>query len=108
MKYETKHYTGMGKPVTPWGRADTCTIFDNGIKFYSTPSHGGFFVPKQLRQAILPYCLDAMTSSWYEEDCEALKVYMAFPTMARDNEHLESIKQAYAFWFNERGEYKAR
>jgi len=41
------------KPMTPWGAADQATKHGNdGIVSYSTPSHGGFFVPEPMLRSV--------------------------------------------------------
>ncbi|KKL17656.1 hypothetical protein LCGC14_2483400, partial [marine sediment metagenome] len=42
------------QPYTPWGRADRSTEIGDGIIFYSTASHGGFYVPQGLLSRIRP------------------------------------------------------
>jgi hypothetical protein len=69
---------------TPWGRADAIEEIGAGIYFASTPSHGGYFVPTCLLDAI-PAAHQARalkwsgSRNWYEEDCEWASVAIAFP-----------------------------
>lgn len=69
---------------TPWGHADTVkTVGDQGIRFVSTPSHGGIFVPDML-MAKMPEALKGSNSysgcgQWFEEDVEWAIPVLAFP-----------------------------
>lgn len=98
-------------PVTPWGNADACYTFNNGIKRYITPRHGGFYVPKSLRSCLVPFDLKALSDDgnlgWYEEDCEALKVYMAFPDLLEHPEDLEQVRRSYERCFDSLGNYRS-
>ena len=73
---------------TPWGVAqETRTIGEvdgQSIRFVSTASHGGYYVPA----ALLHYIPEAHqqraitwsgSRNWYEEDCEWASVCAAFP-----------------------------
>ena len=62
---------------TPWGTADTAMTFCRGITFYTTPGHGGFKVSKGMLKQMHPILVQ--DDGWYEEDCEASKVAVAFP-----------------------------
>ena len=101
-----KSYDNNHHAITPWGGADYCYTYPCGIKFYGTPRHGGFFVPKNLRQCLLPYDINAMDKSWYEEDCEGLKVYLAFPELVRYQDDIQNIKTSYERCFDSKGIYK--
>jgi hypothetical protein len=65
------------KKSTPWGRADQKEKVCRGINFYSTPSHGGYKVSEGMLKK-MPERL-RLDGGWYEEDCEAYKVIVAFP-----------------------------
>lgn len=66
---------------SPWGRPDSVREIAPGIIEVSCPGHGGTLVtPEQL--ALMPeaFRLDAgPEGAWYEEDCEACLVILAFP-----------------------------
>jgi len=70
---------------TPWGRSDGPgdLVGTEGIRFYSTPSHGGYFVPRRLVGRV-PMTVRArcaiirMDGDWYEEDCAAAVVAHVF------------------------------
>jgi len=67
---------------TPWGEAQNTTKIADGIFFVSTASHGGFWLsrqrlnemPKALRQGKF-----TKRAHWFEEDCEYVRVAIAFP-----------------------------
>ena len=71
---------------TPWGAATSVEIFDNGIVFAATPSHGGYYVPKHLN-AEIPATWRAASfkrqgeRGWYEEDCDWCMVAINFPAI---------------------------
>ena len=66
-----------GGPVTPWGRADSCEDYGEGVKFYSTPSHGGFRISgAALRRIPQQFRMMYSAKGWFEEDCDwAIPVY---------------------------------
>jgi hypothetical protein len=60
---------------TPWGRAQTAREFpgSNGCVIVSTASHGGLWVPPELRPRMPE---GWRTRAWFEEDCEiAIPIY---------------------------------
>lgn len=70
---------------TPWGESDTATAYGPGIVFYTTPSHGGFYLDAEHRGKI-PAPARAFArrwahdrGGWFEEDCAALAVITTFP-----------------------------
>lgn len=79
---------------TPWGRADAIEQVADGITFYSTPSHGGYYlsperneqVPQRYRDFAAKWSKgyfdgSAKAYGWYEEDCAALAVVVTFPDL---------------------------
>lgn len=71
--------------TTPWGFADQVEDVAPGVKFASTPSHGGYFLTAD-RQARMPEYFrdkDANTAAgWYEEDCHGAFVALVFEDVA--------------------------
>ena len=68
---------------TPWGPAQSCEVKADGIVFYSTASHGGFYLNKN-RLADMPDYMKGETfgsngPNWYEEDCDWAMVAVVFP-----------------------------
>jgi len=67
---------------TPWGFSDHAEEIAPGIVSYSTPGHGGYHLSEEreaqmhpaLRKTEATYC----PLGWYEEDCEAALVGLAF------------------------------
>jgi hypothetical protein len=99
---------------TPWGEADYYAAIAEGIAFYGTPSHGGFCLSEERLQQMPAYLRDARTRNtgpWFEEDCEAALVVLAFPeefTAQRDREFAEKTARyffpaVYAALQQERG-----
>ena len=80
---------------TPWGYSDSAEIDAEGIVFYSTPSHGGYKLSpermRQLRAKFPEYKLFA-GEPWFEEDCDAALVVLAFPEFY-DRPHVFSAIQ---------------
>ena len=87
---------------TPWGVSDYADIVAPGIVFYSTPSHGGYKVDKTLLATIPKKYVNA--SGWYEEDCEALKVVLAFPQYFTADK-VELARELYGRMFDDNGRY---
>lgn len=70
-------YGDKMKRGTPWGTPDSCREIASGIIFYSTPSHGGFWLSTERRNEIHPVL--RKQDGWYEEDAEWSKVVLGFP-----------------------------
>lgn len=72
--------------MTPWGKPDTVTKIAPGLTFYSTPSHGGYWLSPE-RVAEMPAPLRDFEpwgafhgpGRFYEEDCDWSVVCLAFP-----------------------------
>ena len=62
---------------TPWGQSQTAHPHGDGITFYSTSSHGGFRVDSPTLK-MMPAPL-RVAGGWFEEDCDASLVIVAFP-----------------------------
>lgn len=56
------------KKSTPWGKPQSIEQDGAGITFYSTASHGGYFVEPELNLEIPEIFRSA--DGWYEEDCQ--------------------------------------
>jgi hypothetical protein len=105
---------------TPWGESLYITEYPRGIKFVSTASHGGFFVPGELLPEMPPLLRvmgeswnatingDASTvdlstvGRWYEEDFagygEASMVVISFPLMFEDVE-IRKATECFRNWY---------
>lgn len=70
---------------TPWGTAQTVETLAEGITLVTTAGHGGIHLSAEryeemhpaLRKVDARYC----PPNWYEEDCEAALVVLAFPDL---------------------------
>lgn len=96
---------------TPWGAADTATIYAEGVVFFSTPSHGGFRLSPE-RLAAIPDDVLLCTfgqqgqHGWFEEDEDWALVALAFPEAfkaddlqrARELLSADAHDNAIAFW----------
>ena len=81
---------------TPWGESQSVETVVPGIVFVSTASHGGYRVSKKLLDT-MPEHLRSK-DGWYEEDCEACKVVLAFP-WAFDADKIVRALTSYNHWF---------
>ena len=69
--------------TTPWGPAETTDEVAPGITFYTTASHGGYYLSPE-RNAEIPLGLRMETfcklglEGWYEEDFDARIVETIF------------------------------
>lgn len=88
---------------TPWGKSQGREILAPGICFYSTASHGGYFVSKAVR-AVMPKEY-VNPDGWYEEDCEWSKVALSFPHLFAPR-IVEIAKETYATWCKPKEEKK--
>jgi hypothetical protein len=71
---------------TPWGPAESAKAYGDGITFYSTASHGGFFVRPDLLDRIPSEWVQygaqwshGAGKGWFEEDCAWAAVALCFP-----------------------------
>jgi len=78
---------------TPWGRSDSYQEETAGIKFYGTPSHGGYFIPKKLNETIPEYMRNE--NQWYEEDCDWCLPVIALGTSYFPHVSAENVIQAW-------------
>jgi hypothetical protein len=83
VKRATIEYVGEQGPHTPWGVAESATVFAPGIVFYTTASHGGFYLAPERNAALLAkfpgFRRFSGSVGWYEEDCDWSAVALAFP-----------------------------
>jgi hypothetical protein len=83
---------------TPWGKADSVTNFGNGLKFYTTPSHGGFHVAKSLFNRIpikhREYAERWVRGlkGWFEEDCAWAFLAIDLPEFFHEEERLAAME----------------
>lgn len=87
----------VGK-TSPWGRIDHMEYVADDIYFIMTGRHGGFWVsPKRLAtmpsQYLVPNDFYEKGSSWFEEDCECMRVFLSFPELFPNQQD-----RAMAFW----------
>ncbi len=85
---------------TPWGWTQDATHIAPGVTFYETASHGGFHVTPDAMKA-MPPALRALPvfcgePGWYEEDCDAVIVVLAFPVHFDPRQVLNAIEQTAA------------
>jgi len=73
----------MARKQTPWGVTQDFENIADGIIFYSTARHGGYWLSKK-RLAEMPDALKIVDTfipgnQWYEEDLDWCLVVIAFP-----------------------------
>ena len=68
-----------GSIETPWGASQQNELYDEGVVFYSTASHGGFFHSPD--RNVLVNARLRNGEAWYEEDGEWAKVAFTFPAL---------------------------
>jgi hypothetical protein len=68
--------------ITPWGESDDKKKYADGIVWYDTPTHGGFWISEK-RLAEMPSGARSFRpwagTGWYEEDCDWVIAVLAFP-----------------------------
>lgn len=87
-------------PRTPWGTPDSVDLVTEGIWHISCPGHGGLFL-SPLRIKVLPQCVRDYAAywakgfgpQWFEEDCAAGLVLLAFGADMRANWTREAAAQ---------------
>lgn len=70
-----------GGSETPWGTAQTVRHLGAGILAIDTASHGGYYVPQELRALIPSYVIPYAGEGWYEEDEDWSIVAVCFPSI---------------------------
>lgn len=72
---------------TPWGQSDGQQKYGHGIRFVSTPSHGGLCVDGELMQKMPKAFISGndrfaqqRAAGWFEEDCDWAFVAISFPS----------------------------
>lgn len=89
--------TKTGNCVTPWGLSHSVNyVGDHGIKWVSTSSHGGVFIPKNLNKMIPPRFRSA--SGWYEEDCQWSIPYSLLPVFF-ERQEVENAREVLKHWY---------
>lgn len=82
---------------SPWGPVQVETITTEGVIFVSTASHGGFWVSDE-RLLEMPSAIREFPNhagkNWFEEDCDAVLVYLAFPHLFDDRAAYHAIDAA--------------
>lgn len=67
---------------TPWGRSQEVDEIAPGITWVSTAGHGGIKLSDARRMEMPQHIRELQTfagGNWYEEDCDAALVVIAFP-----------------------------
>ena len=72
---ETTYYPQGRGTITPWGMAQTKTVYGPGVVEYTTASHGGFRVSGSALDRIPQdeqetAWLAGTNPGWFEEDCD--------------------------------------
>lgn len=95
---------------SPWGAVQTTRTHAPGITFVSTASHGGFHLsPERIAEyVIVADCFNHFGPQWFEEDCEATLIYLAFPSLATSEmiDAAERTIRSAARWDNNAGPWQ--
>lgn len=79
------------EPVrTPSGMSDSAEVYEDGVIFYGTPSHG-FIKLNRKKQNEMPLCL-RLKGGWYEEDCEWARVALGFKELFTEREYNQAVR----------------
>lgn len=84
--------------ATPWGIIDESQDIADGLASVTTSSHGGYVLSEE-RQAQMPAHL-SLEHEFYEEDCAANLVQLAFPELFSVNELKYSLAAANVYSSN--------
>jgi hypothetical protein len=107
---------GFGNPTgpsTPWGRADHVKEIARGVRWVTTPGHGGLGVARGAADKLLSSAARRLGNYqggyfWYEEDVQCNIPFYEHPEWARlagfsgtvNKEHFESgIRRSYPKYF---------
>lgn len=88
----------MKSRMTPWGKSQYSKSYAPGVDFYSTASHGGFYVASAINQ-VIPEVF-RRKDGWYEEDCEAMIVLYFLPGLSKQPKH-DILEAGLRMWFPE-------
>jgi hypothetical protein len=107
-----RRFGGPAPEVTPWGESQDRTVVADGIVFHSTAGHGGFHLSAERLAEMHPALRKRNTrfcpANWFEEDCEAALVALAFPQFMEANLDLaakmvrEIYPDQYRDWLDSR------
>jgi len=76
---------GQGETIpkhTPWGHPQSTEKIADGVVFFDTASHGGYWLSSDRRSQMTDEVRDIPTfagGNWYEEDCDACLVPIGLP-----------------------------
>lgn len=77
---------------TPWGIADSKTVYGEGVVCYGTPGHGGFHLDRKRNAKVHPALRKACgDGSFYEEDGAYAAVILTFPELFTERERRISL-----------------
>jgi len=91
---------------TPWGESQTVMELAPGITAVTTAGHGGIHLSLD-RVREMPACLKRVprcgsyTASWFEEDCEASLVALAFRHLDCFSPHYKNARDAVLRYYPE-------
>lgn len=75
--YSPQYQRQLAANASPWGQITARKMVATGIEQVTTESHGGYRLSPARMQAMPPHL--ALEDEWYEQDCEAALVQLAFP-----------------------------
>lgn len=102
----------VGLMTSMWGKVQSCREYARGVKFVSTPSHGGYIVSRKFAEATLSSAAVAKGTVYgnyvcYEEDCLAaivdLELFDLIKPKSTKEELIKDINNFYPDYLAARG-----
>jgi hypothetical protein len=85
---------------TPWGVSQHESPKAEGIVFYSTARHGGYWLSNERLKVVhnkFPDFTSFAGGRWFEEDCDCVVVALAFPEYYDDSAIYNAVRAARSF-----------
>lgn len=86
--------------TTPWGHPDRVQRLSDGVAYFETPSHGGFWlnpVHERARKSRFPGFRTFAGGPWYEQDQDAVIVALTFPELFSADPIRNAVRAVRAF-----------
>jgi hypothetical protein len=94
----------------PWGQVQSCVEYCRGLKFVSTPSHGGYLVAKVFAKKHLSVAAQKIGVAVgnylaYEQDVKAMVIDIELHDIIKPNRTKDEILVDFVKWVPEYLEY---
>lgn len=88
---------------SPWGKVDYVKNYQRGVRFVSTPSHGGFMISKGFAQKNLSIAAQKRAEEYngylcFEEDCLACIVLLELPNTRSEKTLPEQLIESLSYY----------